>query len=241
MDIKNHYETHLHAYYSWIWGGLKNKTSENKQFFLDNSIKPESTGVAIDLGAGSGFQSIPLAELGFSVKALDFSCKLLQELNTGKQNLDIHTIESDILDFNTYSGYNPELIVCMGDTLTHLQTMQSVENVIQNSFNILNDCGKLILSFRDMTRELIDEKRFIPVRSDENIIFTCFLEYLPDHVNVFDIVHEKINGAWDQKISFYKKLKIPERAIREIIISAGFIIDQIKNENGFITVIGKKA
>lgn len=240
MDIKNHYDTHLHAYYSWISGGLKHNTAENEQFFLNNSIKPESTGIAIDLGAGSGFQSIPLAELGFSVKAVDFSCKLLEELNAGKKNLDIHTIERDILDFNTYSGYNPELIVCMGDTLTHLQNLKSVENLIRNCFKILNNNGKIILSFRAQTDELIDEKRFIPVRSEENIIFTCFLEYHPDYVKVFDIVHEKINGTWNQRISFYKKLKIPEKQIKEIVCKAGFIIDYIKNENGIITIIGKK-
>jgi 2-polyprenyl-3-methyl-5-hydroxy-6-metoxy-1,4-benzoquinol methylase len=240
MDTKDHYDKYLHAYYSWIYGGLKNKIEENKKFFLKNFIKPQSTGIAIDLGAGTGFQSIALAELGFSVKSVDFSVKLLKELNTVKHDLDIHTIESDIMNFNAYAGYNPELVICMGDTLTHLQNLKSVEELILNSFKILNKKGKIILSFRDLTPELKDDKRFIPVRSDENIIFTCFVECYPDYVKVYDIVHEKTGGAWNQKISFYKKIKISEQTIKKIISMTGLTIQYLKNENGIITMIGEK-
>ena len=39
--------------------------------------------------------------------------------------------------------------------------------IFQDSYNSLEIEGKLILTFRDLTRELIDTDRFIPVRSDE--------------------------------------------------------------------------
>jgi SAM-dependent methyltransferase len=240
LETKQHYEDHLHSYYTWIYGGFENKAEENSIFFKDMNIKPSSTKIALDLGAGSGFQSIPLAELGFGVKAVDFSKKLLDELNFKKKNLDIEPIEGDILNFSIYSGFSPELIICMGDTLTHLKNLKSVEELVINCHNILNKDGKIIFTFRDLTYELKDEKRFIPVRSDENRIFTCFLENFPDHLKVFDMVNEKENGKWSQKISYYIKIKISEDKIKKIFNNSGFIIDYFINKNGLITIIGKK-
>jgi 2-polyprenyl-3-methyl-5-hydroxy-6-metoxy-1,4-benzoquinol methylase len=240
LNTKQHYEDHLHSYYTWIYGGYENKVEENRAFFNEMNIKPESTKIALDLGAGSGFQSIPLAELGFEVKAVDFSKKLLDELNFKKKNLDIGTIEGDILNFSIYTGFNPELIICMGDTLTHLQNLQSVEELVMNCRKILNKDGRIIFTFRDLTYELKDEKRFIPVRSDENRIFTCFLENFQDHLKVFDMVNEKENGKWSQKISFYIKIKISEDNIKKIFSKSGFNIDYFMNKNGLITIIGRK-
>ena len=50
------------------------------------SVQKGSKGIAIDLGAGCGFQSIPLARLGFTVTAIDLDEKLLDELqkNSGE-------------------------------------------------------------------------------------------------------------------------------------------------------------
>ena len=62
-----HYETHLAAHYSWLLGGLDRKCRENKAFFFLHDIQPLVDGRAVDLGCGSGFQAIPLAELGFEV------------------------------------------------------------------------------------------------------------------------------------------------------------------------------
>ena len=80
MDAKEHYENHLANYYSWMFGDFNAKLNENQQFFERHNIKPVSSKIAIDLGAGCGFQSIPLAKIGFKVKAIEFSKKLLNDL-----------------------------------------------------------------------------------------------------------------------------------------------------------------
>ena len=50
-DAKTHYDILLAPYYSWIFGGAEQKLKENRNFFRDHGIKPESSGVAMDLGA----------------------------------------------------------------------------------------------------------------------------------------------------------------------------------------------
>ncbi|VVB85701.1 Ubiquinone biosynthesis O-methyltransferase [uncultured archaeon] len=240
MDIKEHYENHLANYYSWMFGDFNAKLNENQRFFECHNIKPVLSKTAIDLGAGCGFQSIPLAKIGFKVKAIDFSKKLLDELKSKSNGLSIEAIEDNILDFDVYSNCKPELIVCMGDTITHLDSLESIQELIKNNYKILLKSGKLILTFRDSTLELKEEQRFIPVRSDDNRIFTCFLEYHYTYVKVFDIIYEKENGRWIQKISSYKKLVIPRNVIEDYFEDAGFKIEFMGVENGLVTIIGTK-
>jgi 2-polyprenyl-3-methyl-5-hydroxy-6-metoxy-1,4-benzoquinol methylase len=240
MDIKEHYENHLANYYSWMFGDFNAKLNENQQFFECHNIKPVSSRIAIDLGAGCGFQSIPLAKIGFKVKAIDFSKKLLNELKSKSNGLSIEAIEDNILDFDVYSNCKPELIVCIGDTITHLDSLESVQELIKNNYKILLKSGKLILTFRDLTLELKEEQRFIQVNSDNNRIFTCFLEYHSTYVKVFDIIYEKENGRWIQKISSYKKLVISRDVAEDFFEDAGFEIEFMGIENGLVTIIGTK-
>ncbi len=237
MSTKEHYENHLAEYYSWMFGDFEEKLEENEKFFQSHNIKPADNDTAIDLGAGSGFQSIPLAKQGFKVIAVDFSKKLLDELNKLKGTLNIKTVEADIMNFGNYSDYKPSLIVCMGDTLTHLKSLYDLKKLINNIKKILSPEGKVILSFRDLSNELKGESRFIPVRSDDNTIFTCFLEYEKDFVNVHDIIHKKKNGEWIQKISSYIKLKLSLEQVKEYLELKGFSITYTNYLKGFVYII----
>jgi len=237
MNTKKHYENHLAEYYSWMFGSFEEKIEENEKFFQSHNIKPTDNDTAIDLGAGSGFQSIPLAKLGFKVIAVDFSKKLLDELNKLKGTLNIKTVKADIMNFGNYSDYKPSLIVCMGDTLTHLKTLHDLNKLIDNYKKLLSPEGKIILSFRDLSNELESENRFIPVRSDDDTIFTCFLEYEKDSVKVYDIINKQINGKWVQNISSYIKLKLSLEQVKGYLELKGFSITYTNYLKGFVCLI----
>lgn len=68
--VKEHYAEVLADVYSWMLGGFDHCTGKNLEFFQKYNLSPMRSGVAIDLGAGCGFQSIPLAQLGFTVTRL---------------------------------------------------------------------------------------------------------------------------------------------------------------------------
>ena len=98
----------------------------------------------------------------------------------------------------------------------------------------------MILGFRDMTVELTQLDRFIPVRSDSNKIFTCFLEYEKDHVKVHDIVYEKTDDQWKMKKSFFQKLRISSQWVKERLSKAGFKVEKVEDMNGMKTIFARK-
>ncbi len=239
-DAKTHYDNLLAPYYSWIFGGAEQKLKENRTFFRDHGIKPEGSGVAMDLGAGCGFQSIPLAEAGFRVIAIDSCPALLADLTKSAGELPIETIEGNLLNFSNHHLVDTELIVCMGDTLTHLETLDDVQALFKNAHQALSDTGLLVLTFRDLMFELKGLERFIPVRSESNLIFTCFLEYENEHVKVHDVIYEKTNGQWQLKKGVYKKLRIPPQWARDCLLETGFEVNQFDIRNGMATITARK-
>ena len=60
--VKEHYADVLSDIYSWMHGGIDSGIQINSEFFNEHHIIPKGSGVAVDLGAGCGFQSIPLAK-----------------------------------------------------------------------------------------------------------------------------------------------------------------------------------
>ena len=152
-SVKEHYDNLLAPCYSWICGGYDLKLKENRTFFHDHNVRPERSAAAVDLGAGCGFQSIPLAESGFNVTAIDLNRHLLAQLRENAEGLPIVTIEDNLLNFREYSPAKIENIVCMGDTLTHLNSRDEVRQLINAVYPVLEEQGLFILGFRDLTPE----------------------------------------------------------------------------------------
>jgi SAM-dependent methyltransferase len=239
-SVVEHYETVLAGHYSWLFGGLESKIEENRKFFTVHNIKPLRSGVAVDLGCGSGFQSIPLAQLGFRVIAVDLSPTLLAELTAHRGDLHIEPVQDDLAQFARYLRGPAELCVCMGDTLTHLDSRETIAALFQQVAEHLDHGGTFALTFRDLSFELTGLDRFLPLRSEPTRIFTCYLEYEPDHVNVHDLVYEQVDNRWHLNKSFYRKCRVPFAWAKETLLAAGFDLALATLENGLATIIARK-
>jgi SAM-dependent methyltransferase len=221
-NAKVHYDTFLAEHYSWLCGGYKEQVAKNRQFFAAHDIFPGGSRVAIDLGAGCGFQSVPLAGLGFFVIALDTCLPLLDELCRNAGDLPVQIIAADMLDFPSWAGRHPELITCMGDTLTHLPDLRSVDNLIRHCSAELEPGGKLVLVLRDYSKNLPETKDCFPVRRDPDRIFLCSPEYHEDTVTVKDILYSRVEGCWRRDEGRYPKIRISTEHLDRMLRAAGF-------------------
>lgn len=204
-----HYAQHLGAVYSWMVGDLE-AASDRATAELDAlGLPTEAHGEAVDLGAGFGLHAVPLARRGYSVTAIDSCQTLVGELQGRAAGMSVNAVADDILDFRKYVSKPVEVILCMGDTLTHVPERDSVEHLFADVAVSLTEGGLFVATFRDyVSAPLQGDRRFIPVRSDENRILTCFLEYGEQTVTVHDLLHERVNGQWQQRVSSYRKLRL---------------------------------
>jgi SAM-dependent methyltransferase len=239
--VQTHYDAFLAANYAWISGGLDDQVRKNIKFFSSHSIMPRYNRVAIDLGAGCGFQSIALAQIGYSVTAVDICPSLLDELRLHAGQLQVVTVRSDIRQHPSWSGRHPGLIVCMGDTITHLPSLADVEDLVRQCFSELNSGGQLVLTLRDYSREPAGAVVVIPVRHDENRIFLCRLEYHADTITVQDILYSRREGFWGRTAGNYTKIRVAPDMLARMLTSAGFGIAYSAVIDGMITIVATKS
>jgi predicted hotdog family 3-hydroxylacyl-ACP dehydratase len=122
----------------------------------------------------------------------------------------------------------------MGDTLTHLPSHAAVETLLAEIATALAPGGVFACTFRNYTRELADEARFILVRSDLDRILTCFLEYGPDTVTVHDVLHERAADGWRMRIGSYLKLRLAPESVREILERHGCSVVEDTGPGGMV-------
>ncbi len=240
MTVKEHYDRHLGNFYSWMIGDFETKRKEFQEFLSSHGILSGSTKKAIDLGAGHGVQSVVLANLGFDVTAVDFNEQLLKELDFHTTGMRVNIIRDDIRSVSRFGKLRPELVVCWGDTLTHLDDRTDIKKFLKDVSSLLEPGGKFLLSFRDYSTALSGDSRFIPVKSDASRILTCVLDYQEEFVTVTDLLHERTENGWQQKVSSYRKVRIAPEDILQVLESNGLAVRFQETVRGMATVLAKK-
>jgi SAM-dependent methyltransferase len=242
VPAEQHYAACLAPIYAWMVGDFESACDASARFFDELSVRPRSTGRAVDLGSGHGVQTIPLARRGFAVTAIDSSDLLLQELRARAGTLPVRTIHDDLLRLARHVDAPVDLITCMGDTLTHLASPQDVWRVLDTAAALLAPGGMLVLSFRDYASvELRGSDRFIPVRSDEARIHTCFLEYLDEVVHVHDIVQTRSSAGWLTSVSAYPKLRLAPAAVLRRATTVGLTAQHESVRHGMLHLAFRSA
>jgi len=196
-EVAKHYENLLARHYSWMVGAAFDaKVAEQQALLEEMGVKGE--GLALDLGCGPGYQAVALARLGYSpVRAVDGSEALLNELASNAKDLPIEQVHSDIRGLKKFT--TPEsasAIVCMGDTLTHLGSLDDVSQLLADAHAALKPGDVLALTFRDLSIERTGLDRFLPIRADSDRIMTCVLEFETDHVVINDLIYVREGGGW---------------------------------------------
>jgi SAM-dependent methyltransferase len=222
--VADHYRTHLAPIYLWMAGGWDAAIARGEaeiRAILGNS---SNEATAVDLGAGFGMHAIPLARCGYSVLAVDTSSLLLDELRKHATTLPVKVVEDDLLSFQRHLDSSVDLILCMGDTLTHLPDPTSVETLFTLAAQSLRPDGRFIATFRDYSSPLVGNERFIPVRSDNDRILSCFLEYGANHVDVHDLLNERRDSGWQLRVSVYRKLRLSPEWISAALRARNFSV-----------------
>ena len=99
MDsVSEHYERLLARHYTWMFGKSFDEKVAEQRAILADALKSvginDCKGSAADLGSGPGYQSVALAQLGYSpVIAIDTSATLLEELRAHAGTMPIQGIQ----------------------------------------------------------------------------------------------------------------------------------------------------
>jgi SAM-dependent methyltransferase len=239
--VIDHYEKLLGPVYCWMVGDLEAATEQADAELTAIGLPVECSGLAVDLGAGFGLHALPLARRGYRVVAVDSYGPLLRELEIRAGSLPVRTVTADLLDFGFQAVQPFDVILCMGDTLTHLPGIASVESLFTTVAAALSPGGIFAATFRDYaSTTLRGDDRFILVRADEQRILTCLLEYSDLTVLVNDVLHERVGGIWNLRVSSYPKLRLAPESVARSLAARGLVVRLEVGMRGLVRVVAQR-
>lgn len=239
MTAKTHYDNHLAAVYSWMTGDVHAPASVFFEWLTEQGLGQGNGRKAADLGSGNGVHTIALARAGYCVTAIDFNRLLLDELRSNTSGMQVEAVEDDMLFLERHVAA-ADLITCCGDSILHLKNRDEVAMLLNRCFTVLQPGGKLVVSFRDYSVPLMGTERFIPVKSDENRILTCVLDYEDEYVTVTDLLHSHTPQGWKQEISAYRKVRIAPPEMEKLLVTAGFTVLFQGPAGRMVTILAQK-
>lgn len=242
-----HYEELLADLYSWMHGDFDARVDAQVRWLRGVLGAEAATGNrprALDLGAGAGAEAIALARLGYEVVAVDASAKLVAEARhrVAEAGLahGIEIVHDDLVAFLDEREAPASLAVCLGDTLTHLESPAMVQRMLRAARARIADGGTLVISYRDLSNELRALDRFFFVRSDASRMLTCFVEYELGRAIVHDIVHERTESGWQMRCSSYPKLRLSVDQVCSWLADAGFVlVERVPCGAGLIGLVAR--
>jgi hypothetical protein len=78
------------------------------------------------------------------------------------------------------------------------------------------------------------------VRADADRILTCFLEYAEHEVTVHDVLNERDQDRWRQKISSYRKLRLAPEWVESKLVALGLAVRRDLTLSGMARIVATK-
>lgn len=224
-SAQRHYDTLLADVYAWMVGDPDAALVRARQDIAE--IGPVRAGaVAVDLGAGLGLHARALADAGHAtVWMIDTSAQLLSLAQDATDGADTRPVRGDLTAFKEHVRPLPvDTILCMGDTLTHLTDIGEVSVLLTDIAASLRPGGVFVTTFRDYSRPATGTERFVPVRADDRRTMTAFLEFDDTHVRVHDVLWQRGDDGWTQRVSSYPKVRLDPEWVADELRRSGLAV-----------------
>lgn len=200
----------------YYWNKIYSRaiSKSNYDFWLDkydNLLAQYKNGVFIDLGCGTGDDTIYLVNKGFNIIACDFSYKALRIVNS--KNAHVHTILVDMLDGLPFPDSFASCII--SDLSLHYFSEKETKRIVDDIKRVLTPSGILLcrvnstadINFGALTGEKLDKNYFLVEGCKKRFFDEEYLMNLFKEMNIFfmkeyeTFKYEKSKVVWEIALS----------------------------------------
>lgn len=225
--VRAHYDDHLGPIYGWMIGDFDRALAAAGEELRAVGVASGRGRSAVDLGAGLGAHALAVAGMGYDVTAIDTCAVLLDELraHASSHGHAVTAVRGDLLEMRRHCRGSHDVILCTGDTLTHLASRDAAARLFDEVAAALAPGGLFVATFGDYSGPARrGAERVIPVRQDDHRRLTCVLEYTEATVVVHDVVHERTAAGWSLRVSSYRKLRLAPEWARAVLAEHGLSV-----------------
>ncbi|MFX1541358.1 MAG: class I SAM-dependent methyltransferase [Promethearchaeota archaeon] len=203
----------------------------NELPFFSSLLKNHKTARILDLACGSGRHAIALALEGFDVIGLDLSSTMIAAAEKYAQinQVAVEFITADMQKATDVVEGSFDLILCIGNSLALLPTLQAVQSTLEGAYSLLGEKGIFVAQILNFDEIQHTGFRFFPLKSGKTakgneVIFARFFEPITDSMNVQLVFTGfiKTETSWRAKTVSQSILQINKSKLESILQKTGF-------------------
>ncbi|PXA82323.1 class I SAM-dependent methyltransferase [Auritidibacter ignavus] len=183
------------------------------------SSLPRMPVTVLEFGAGTGRLTLPLAEAGFSITALDLSPTMLEILQRRTRGYDVSTACGDFRNELVHGIF--DLCVIVTNTLFMVPGWKEQQRVLSQAANCTADNGYLILETYDPRIYLDQPETFslsVPLTEQHLLTDTAFVDHVAEKVTLIRTVTGPENQSFYTETSHW----LAPRELDILASSVGF-------------------
>jgi glycine/sarcosine N-methyltransferase len=133
---------------------------------------------AADMGCGTGAHSLALASLGVDVAGIDISPGMLSRARAhAADRQGVRFFEGDFLSPEVARLPRLDAVFCLGNTLPHIPSMESLVDILAYWKSCLRDGGAVILQALNYDRILHERERIVGIRQSGEVTTIRFYDF----------------------------------------------------------------
>jgi len=216
-------------FYDSLAGDYDAMTGFEKRFihekpFFSLLVREYGITTALDAGAGTGFHSLLMGQLGLDMTAADVSKKMIARVKSHANDLHltIDVVESNFEDLPRKQHKKFDAVLCMGNSLPHLLTRGELVSSLKSFSAVLRPGGFLFLQLLNYARILASKDRIQSVKESGGVTFVRSYEFHEKFV-VFNILRLSTkNGQPVHQLDSVKLRPILKQELLSALEEAGF-------------------
>ncbi len=171
------------------------------QRFLDELLARLDAATAMDVGCGTGAYALAGARAGLKTTGTDISGAMLTQArdNAARLGVNVNWQQADMLELlrifpaATPASTNFDLILCMGNTLPHLLSLDSLAQTLAGFSQLLNSPGHLVLHLLNYEKILAGQERIVGISQAGQREYIRFYDFIDPLVrfNLLEIDHRQ--------------------------------------------------
>jgi SAM-dependent methyltransferase len=200
--------------------------------FLMQQLQAVEARRVLDAACGTGMHAIALAKRDYEVFGTDVSQGMIDRAreNAAQANVDMHFQRAG---FGELAGaLQPaarlDAVLCLGNSLPHAQTAESLAATLSDFAACLRPGGLLLIQNRNFNAVLAAQDRWMEPQSyrdgDAEWLFVRFYDFTASGLLTFNMVRLKRHGdgAWTQRVTSTNLWPQTRDELVEALEEAGF-------------------
>jgi len=215
-------------FYDRIAGGYDSMTGFRGRFvkerpFFKLLVDNHGIRTAVDAGAGTGFHSLLLAQLGVKVTAVDISPRMLDILShhAAAMGLHVKTVAADLTDLAAHVAPPFDAVFTLGNTLAHCLTAEARSAVLRGFQGVLRPGGVLFAQILNYRKILVSRENVLNIKEADGYRFTRRYDYQETLIR-FTISREDLSGRMPVDVASVDLYPLLETEFDKTLRGTGF-------------------